>query len=633
MYIKNNRICDEEGRTLIPRGCNVGGSSKVPVDGTRGSVTYVGKPFPLEEAEERFAELKRWGLYFNRLVVPWEALEHEGPGIYDEAYLAYLRKILLAAQKQGVYLWIDPHQDVWGRAAGGDGAPAWTLEALGIDTNLLETAGASLALNEPAPPDKRPPMIWPAGYNRYAAATMFTLFFAGNVYAPNVYINSSASVGSGSQTVQDWLQQRYIEAFAHCRRRLKNCAAIAGWGTMNEPHPGFIGYSNLDNLENNLTAIGAMPSAFAAMVSASGYSVEVPLYSTGINGIRKKGTELLNPRGVSIFKDGFTCPWKTSGVWNEGAQGPQLLKPEYFARYNGRRVRFSEDFLAPFMTRFINRLYQSDEKTFFFVEGVPSGLGTGNDSALILRGNEGQAINGFHWYDGATLFLKKWRSWFNYNIKTKKIVLGKKAVEALFREQIEGHRMPYMPNMLGEFGIPFDLNKGKAFSNGNYAAQEEALDMYYDALDDLLMGACIWNYSADNDFRHGDSWNNEDFSIVTSGYNKGQPQPRAMGGWLRPYPLATAGSPISFKWNRKKKTLHYRYRADPQLKVPTVLFIPSGIWDDAPNSESGFSVLAEAASAARPEERDGISTEYRLAEQLLLVYHNGFGGEIVVKGC
>jgi hypothetical protein len=602
----------------------VGGSSKVPA--AQEPLTYVGKPFPVEEADERFAELKSWGMFFNRLIVPWEAIEHEAPGVYDEAYLAYLRKILLAAEKQGVYLWIDPHQDVWGRAAGGDGAPAWTLEAVGIDTSRLEDAGAALIQSDIAPPERRQQMAWPAGYNRYAAATMFTLFFAGNVYA------GSARLNSAGETVQDWLQQRYIEAFAHCKRRLKNCAAIAGWGTMNEPHPGFIGYTNLDNLENNLVAIGPMPSAFAAMAAASGNSVEVPLYTTGIRGIRKKGTAILNPQGVSIFKEGSECPWKASGVWDEGPDGPRIRKPEYFARYNGRRVRFSEDFLAPFIAKFTKRLSAVEEKSFFFIEGVPSGLGTGSDTSLGSRGEEGRTINGFHWYDGPTLFFRQWRPWFNFDIKTNKPVFGKKAVAALFREQIASHKVPYMPNMLGEFGLPFDLFKGRAFPKGNYTAHEEALGMYYDALDELLMGACIWCYSADNTFLRGDSWNNEDFSIVTTGFNKGQPQPRAMGGWLRPYPLATAGSPISFKWDRKKKTLHFRYRSDPQLDVPTALFIPSGIWDRVTEAEPAQPFMAEAVSAARPEEKKGIYTEYRPDEQLLLVYHNGFGGEIVVKG-
>ncbi|MCL1928156.1 MAG: cellulase family glycosylhydrolase [Treponema sp.] len=633
MYIKGAWICDEEGRSLILRGCNLGGSTKVPVveDISAGTVSFVGKPFLLEDADERFAELKRWGFYFNRLIVPWEALEHEGPGKYDEAYLAYLRKLLLSAEKHGIYMWIDPHQDVWSRTAGGDGAPAWTLEALGIDTGLLEAAGAVLSkeITGITTPDRRPLMTWPAGNNRYAAATMFTLFFAGNAFAPSVKPATVIAGSDANTPIQNWLQTRFIEAYAHAKRRLKNCASIAGWGTMNEPHPGFIGYSNLNNLENNMVAVGPMPSPFAAMAAASGHKMEIPVYSTGVFGVRKKGRYLLNPNGVSVFKNGNTCPWKLSGVWGDGEHGPTLLNPYHFSGYMGKPPRFSDDFLVPFMDKFRQRLAETDEKSLFFIEGVPKGIGIKEDAAAkesIKQHNttSPRNVHGFHWYDGPTMFLKQFRSWFNVNTKNGKIVLGKKAVAALFVEQIAGNIVPDMPNLVGEFGLPFDIYKGKAFTNGNYSAHEEALTMYYDAMDQLLLGACIWDYSADNTNSCGDFWNNEDFSIVTTGDGKGPPRPRATAGWLRPYPLATAGEPLSFKWNAKKKTLYFRYRPDPGLEVPTMIFVPDGIWDSP-------KICAAPAVQTGTEDSRKIQAEYNPEVHFLFVHHNGFEGEIEVR--
>ena len=651
MRIQGSWIRDDEGRALLLRGCNLGGSTKVPVSppapATAGgsTVSFVGKPFPLEEADERCAELARWGLRFHRLLVPWEAIEHEGPGIYDESYLAYLRGLLLIAEKHGLSVWINPHQDVWGRATGGDGAPAWTLEALGMATERLEAAGAILprTVTDTVPPRERPRMTWPSGYSRYAAATMFTLFFAGNVYATGVRLDAAVA-GDGGETVQDWLQNRYLDAFAHAQRRLKHCAAVAGWGTMNEPHPGFIGYTNLANLENNMVAVGPMPGGFAAMAAASGRRTEVPVYSTGIFGVRRTGTAVLNSEGVSVFKEGFQCPWKTAGVWEDGEDGPRLLRPDHFARYEGRPVRFARDFLAPFMERFIRRLSGADEKALFFVEGVPLGIATGDDApaagdgAAAGQGAEQQAaghdggeaggremrVHAFHWYDGPTMFIKQFRPWFNLNIKTGKIVLGRKAVAALYREQIADHIAPGMPNLVGEFGLPFDLFKGRAFVTGDYSAHEEAFSMYYDALDELLLGACVWDYSADNTFRRGDSWNNEDFSIVTTGDGSGPPRQRAEGGWMRPYPLAVAGTPLLFRWDRKAKRLLCRFRSDPKIAAPTALFIPEGIWDAPP---------AVTAAPARGEAKEGsvIRPEYRSEERLLLVYHDGFDGEVEVR--
>ena len=180
MRIYNNWILDDDGRTLILRGVNLGGSSKNPF-GPPGSgfspeslknpeaVSFVGRPFPLEEAESHFERLKRAGLTFLRFVITWEALEHAGPGIYDEAYLAYLRKILVIAAEKDIAVFIDPHQDVWSRWTGGDGAPAWTLEKLGMDLDKIEASGAAVTRQRYSEFHKGAPyprMMWPGNYNR-----------------------------------------------------------------------------------------------------------------------------------------------------------------------------------------------------------------------------------------------------------------------------------------------------------------------------------------------------------------------------------------------------------------------------------------------------------------------------------
>ena len=180
---------DADGRTLILRGVNLGGSSKVPArpDGAthrregffeHRDVCFVGRPFPLEEADEHFARLRGWGLTFLRLLVTWEAIEHAGPGRYDEAYLDYVREIALRAGRHGLHLFVDPHQDMWSRFAGGDGAPGWTLEAVGFDLTQLAATGAAVLHQLYEGPFPR--MIWPSNASKLAAATMFTLFFAGN---------------------------------------------------------------------------------------------------------------------------------------------------------------------------------------------------------------------------------------------------------------------------------------------------------------------------------------------------------------------------------------------------------------------------------------------------------------------
>ena len=634
MEIAGSAIRDSQGRTLLLRGCNIGAGSKVPqeppgashISGSLDSpakVSFIGRPFPLEEAAEHFERLKHWGLWFHRFVITWEAVEHEGPGVYDEAYLAYLRKLFLLAGEYGLSFCIDPHQDVWSRWTGGDGAPAWTLEKIGMDLNRLDQCGAALThqrYREQHPDAPFPRMIWPTNYNRYAAATMFTLFFGGNVFAPECRIEG--------QSAQDWLQERYLACMRHVYRRLKNCAAIAGWGAMNEPNPGFIGYRNLEHLENAPVTLGPIPFPLDAMAAASGHPREVPVYALGFRGRRVAGRELINPQGLSLFKEGFVCPWKSAGVWTDAGGTVKLLRKDHFAEYQGRPVCFAEDFLAPFISRFAGRVREVNAKSFIFVEGVPY-----EAPPRWRDGNPPGIIHAFHWYDGLPLMLRFFRPWLAVDYapgeltvkgaqaqgdgpsETLKLVLGRKKAAALYgrtlaRLKSRTHEaLGPVPCMIGEFGLPFDLQRGKAFKTGNYALHEEALGMYYDALDENLLHSAIWNYNASNSGAAGDGWNGEDLSIFSQGRG------RAGGGWLRPYPLATAGSPLSLSWDRKKGRFRYAFLADPSVAAPTEIFAPPECFGGAP----AVSIL--------PEDTPGLSARYSAGERRILIRNNGYAGE------
>eukprot|EP00985_Skeletonema_marinoi_P034010 scaffold42821_cov256-Skeletonema_marinoi.AAC.1 len=135
---KNGEFVDEHGRVVNLRGINLGGSSKIPTNTTTNwldakTTTFVNRPFPISEASLHFERIRACGFTLIRFIVTWEAIEHEGPGIYDHEYIKYVRAILEKANEYNIQIYIDPHQDVWSRWTGGDGAPLWTLEKVGFD--------------------------------------------------------------------------------------------------------------------------------------------------------------------------------------------------------------------------------------------------------------------------------------------------------------------------------------------------------------------------------------------------------------------------------------------------------------------------------------------------------------------
>ncbi len=570
---------DEAGRILMLRGVNLGGSTKVPAKPYLPShikegfysknVSFVNKPFPLKDADEHFSRLKHWGLTFVRFLVTWEAIEHEAPGKYDEKYLNYVYEVIKKAQEYDIQVFIDPHQDVWSRFSGGDGAPLWTFEKIGLNVQQFSDAEAAILHHEEG--DFFPEMIWPTNYTKLACATMFTLFFGGNDFAPQLQVDG--------QPIQEFLQSHYINSIKQVAERVKDLDNVVGYDTMNEPSAGWIGWKDLHANEFVIRK-GATPSPFQSMVLASGNPQQVENWDLSNRGPKFKGKMEANPRGVKAWLNGFGCIWKAAGVWDMNQSGlPELLKPDHFSKVKGKEVNFEQDYLLPFINRYAREIRSVHPNTFIFVEGVINGKPPqfGSDDAQNV-------VNASHWYDGITLFTKKFRSWISFDFQNQKMIFGKKAVRRLFARQIarlkeesEAH-MRNAPLLVGETGIPFDMHRKKAYETGNFSKQIKALNATLRAIEDNLTNVTLWNYTADNSNEYGDLWNKEDLSVFSrdqqtnpEDINSGG---RALEALIRPYPIRTSGNPLRLSFDIKKQIFEYEFEHDEHLKVPTEIFIP-----------------------------------------------------------
>lgn len=648
------------GRTLLLRGVNLA-DGKLPkdqpshalscVDTTASTTTtYLDTPFSLASAPLHLARLRKLGFTVLRVPVVWDALEHDGPGLYDEAYLAYIRALVSCCVDHGFRVLINPHQDLWSRFVGGSGAPLWTLHACGLDPDGFAGTHAAVryaewpadgdntlegGLDKAKNPKEMPPMMWTSNHTRLAASTVFALFWAGRDFAPRCVLDGV--------NIQEYLQGHYFRAYARLAEVLGDELAW-GWDSMNEPEPGFVEWQDLNKNERETSSamMGSAPTPIQAMRLGMGREQVVDSYKLSKMGPRKEGTITVKPGASSCWLKEEdprwqwrrseewplgTCVWAMHGVWD--VETGALKKPDYFARMPNNNNSSSADsakadwkstYWTAFFNKWVATIRQHCPQTITFIqppvfEPPPSNL-------LASLPHPELTAYSPHFYDALTIMKRHWHKHWNVDIlsllrgrqdistKLKALRVGGKKVNRVISDQLgalatdvffqspkhdthgNGHgngetqevqqqqqeeeeedeeeeppQQQVVPTLIGETGIPFDLDEGKAYETGDYTSHVAALDAILSGCDDHLLNYTLWDYSATNTHEWGDHWNGEDLSIYCEETQATQTQQgasstffpgylsgfRAAAAWCRPHVqyLGRGGTPVRMSFDLK----------------------------------------------------------------------------------
>ncbi|KAF4122361.1 Cellulase (glycosyl hydrolase family 5) [Geosmithia morbida] len=587
--IHDGNFVDSHGRTLTLRGLNVSGASKLPTtpnglshltDGfyEHRTVTFTGRPFPIDEAPLHFRRLQAWGLPLIRLLVTWESIGHSGPDPatdLDLEYIAYLRQLIELMPQYGIKCFICAHQDVWSRFSGGSGAPGWTFGAAGFDIEAFTDTGAAyvhgpdeerrarLPVNDKEPSG---PFVWPSGYQKLAASTMATLFWAGDALAPELKCPRVRDGVFERVSIQTYLQDAMIGAFGRLADEVGGLEACIGFEPINEPHRGLINLHGFHqwNYETDLH-IGHYPSFAQALALGSGYAQTVDFYvKSWPFPTRVSHRSLVDPQGRSAWlshsrevsvseQHGMgQCVWRAHGVWDwdDKKKTPVILKPDYFdcdhrPGREGKQIEWYRDFYGPFIEKFTDRVSRSEGNNFTFIEPIPNEFmppwktedGETNDSPLEQKYSAPTYIDSKrphnmvyapHFYDLNVLFSKH-HSWMSVNVQglsrgmfiLKALYFGVRGLHKNYKKQIGniidyGHKSlgTNVPTIIGEVGISYDINGNFAFLTGCYDAQRQLMNALIDAMESNFTGFTLWNYNPHNRVEYGDGWNKEDFSVI-----------------------------------------------------------------------------------------------------------------------
>ena len=414
-------------------------------------------------------------------------------------------------------------------------------------------------------PKDFPKMIWNTNYQKLAAATMFTLFFAGKMYAPKCIVNGIH--------VQDYLQDHYTRCFKKVAETihqygLENTVVI-GYDSMNEPGEGYLPVKDITKLSGDDTDFkkGLMPTAFQGMLLGSGIPTNVENWEFKWNGPQKTGEVLVDPGNVTAWLNESElktacetfkwerasswpagCIWANHGVWDKDTQ--KVLLPNYFATEPGT------DKPTQYITHWIDHLLAYAQSirsihtdAIMFVQ--PPILQVPPQLPAVLD----RLVYAPHWYDGLTLVNKKWNK---YNVDfiglnrgkygtgslrfIRALRIGEKAIRQCFADQLKTLQTEGLDNIgdypciLGEIGIPYDMeSSSKANTTSSFwswflsffasttqsvadigqpgSSQNKAMDANLNALEKNLLNYSLWNYMPDNNAVWGDCWNGEDLSI------------------------------------------------------------------------------------------------------------------------
>ncbi|MCJ1307787.1 hypothetical protein MMC25_001435 [Agyrium rufum] len=558
LRVEGRLFRDSKNREVTLRGINCAGDAKLPKSPDLPShipenfyegddVSFVGRPFSVDEAHTHFGRLARWGYNTMRYIFTWEAIEHKGPGQYDEEWIKHTIKVLRLAKDYGFYIFMDPHQDVWSRFTGGSGAPMWTLYAMGLNPKTLGPTEAAWVHNTYSNPAEYPKMIWSTNYTRLACQVAFTLFFAGRDFAPKAIIDG--------KNIQDYLQDHYIAAVRHLAQRLHEAGdiendVVIGWESMNEPNRGLVGWPDLSAVpgEQKLQK-GTSPTAWQAILTGSGRACEIDTWDIGGLGPYKTGSTLVDPNGVSAWlpadfddtKYGWKrdpgwklgeCLWAQHGIWDP--TNDKLTNQTYFSKEPGTGKTldyelFTNRYFMGHYRKYRDAIKSVHPDSIMFcqppvLEIPPSIKNTEDDDPNMVYSP--------HFYDGITLLTKKWNRYWNVDVfgilrgrylsPAFAVKIGETAIRNCFRDQLSGIRregLDYMGNhpcVFTEIGIPYDMDDKYAYKTGDFTSQSLAMDANHFALEGSgVNGFALWVYVTTNNHKWGDNWNGEDLSIFS----------------------------------------------------------------------------------------------------------------------
>ncbi len=385
----------------------------------------------------------------------------------------------------------------------------------------------------------------------------YAALFAGDKVFPKMKVLYNGE----EYNIKDYLQDSLVNVWKKIAEKGRNHKNIIGYDLLNEPPGAFIVLSALAayvqlGLDNGLTKF---------LVDLIG-----EVKATQIKNIITK---------LKIIPDLPELPdycAKPSEDQKEECSNIKSEREKVIAEWGlsdmdmmtaiSMNVGFGRTYLQPLYERIGKGILEIDPDAIIWIEesvSIDTVLGSGGIGGQwvqeMLR-PEGlkQVVFTPHWYPDIYPFPG-----INVNprdLKLSEVRYKDYTPELKKKLEISSRALDNIPVVFGEFGTYFNFGGIEASKESEYRISTEILDNYYEAFENLFLPKIQWCFTTDNDYRYGDKWNKEDFSVLDP-----EQKLRGYSAFSRPTAIAISGKPLETHFY---SSYHY---FDPDKGVPNML--------------------------------------------------------------
>merc|ERR1712227_1025544 len=527
IYVKDGNFIDQDQRVRMFRGIN-----------------SVIKHFPWYDPKmldpERQKQLGDWGFNAIRLGAMWSGVE-PSEGQINETYIGILKEIVAGLESNGMYTYLDMHQDVLISKAEYDGIPQW--------------------LSEKFDPPQHPypwPMKDTSGYSTWACG-----YF-------------SEEVSNGFDQLYTKHQQEFANVWKEIATRFKDMPEILGYEFMNEPWTGDV-FEDLSLL----------------LPGNAGSRLLEPFYNAASDAVRQVDDETIifwEPVTYSYFlnvKPNIILDTVLDNFLK--SQNYTLFLPilKQACGEIAEDAMMEESVYSEKMIKLLRKVayllgYSDFDNSPDSSLGAPSVLGPGFSAPPGGPAYLNRTAMSFHYYCWALGYSSDGEMDPILRILCDD-VLGPMVFDTVGARAAE---LGGSATMLTEFGqcTPY-------FDHPDYEGSIECNFVLGEA-DKHLQSWTYWDTASGGIF-----WDNDQ----NVNYE-------AVKVFSRPYPQATAGTPLSLSYDIESRRMEFSFLPNLQIILPTEIFIPDIVYTE------GFRVIASPHLTWQPNplnKRKIVVTAYR----------------------